>query len=205
MKSKLLIATVATVAAAGYATAGTVKLDVTPLSVSPGGAFKCTSLSGYNGETDSFGTFLTFCMEKNESFTAGQTMTAVINTQTVGASGNVPINTKTAYLYSNFRAGTLAGFSGSAADHGLLQDAIWMLQGQMAAAAPGVNQFYDLAQTSNWTDLGNVRVLNMFTYNNNGCQMRQDQLAIVPLPPAGWAGMATLAGLGIARRIRRAR
>ncbi len=205
MKTKLLIATVATVAAAGYATAGTVKLDVTPLSVSPGGAFKATTLSGYNGETDSFGCFLTFCLEKNEAFTAGQTMTAVINTHTVGASGNVALNTKTAYLYSNFRAGTLAGFDGSAAHHGLLQDAVWMLQGQMAAAAPGVNQFYDLAQASNWTDLGNVRVLNMFTYNNNGCQMRQDQLAIVPLPPAGWAGLATLAGLGVARRIRRAR
>jgi len=198
MKNGMILGAIALGMISGLANAGTIKLDTTALNGgNGGGAFKATSLTGYNGETDGAGQFLTFCMEKYETFTPGQNYTTTINDHTIGAVGNVALSAKVAFLYTNYRLGSLAGFDNSPSDNGKLQEAIWALQNNMAAPAPGANEFYDLAIASNWQDIGNVRVLNL--YSSDG-SMRQDQLTMVPLPPAAWAGLATMGVAAIARR-----
>jgi len=57
-----------------------------------------------------------------------------------------------------------------------------------AAAANGSGDFYG------------VRVLRLYTL---GGVNSQDQLTLIPLPPAAWAGLSTLAGVGFVGYIRR--
>jgi hypothetical protein len=198
MRNGMIIGAIVLGTLSGLAQAGTVKIETTAFNGgNGGGAFKATSLTGYNGETDEAGQFNTFCMEHYEGFSAGETYVTAINTQTVGAIGNVALSAKVAYLYTNYRLGTLAGFDNSPSDNGKLQEAIWALQGNIAAPAPATNEFYDLAHTSNWTDIGAVRVLNIFGSDGS---MRQDQLTMVPLPPAAWAGLATMGVAAVVRR-----
>ncbi len=186
--------------AASTARAGTVQIDKSPFSAGDGGAFQVTVLGGYAGEIPPSCQFLTFCLEKNEGFDPGQCYATSIAVATDGWAGQDPISPFTAFLYSNFRKGTLSNFDAkSLADHGMLQNAIWALEGEVDTPAAGVNEFYDLAICSGWNDLGDVRVLNVYFQNGN---YAQDQLTIVPLPPAAWAGLATMGGLIAVRRIR---
>jgi hypothetical protein len=184
-----------------------VKLDVSPYSVGNGGAFKLTSISGWNGVTGVDGSFLTFCLEKDEFFAPGTIYKATMSTAAKdggqGGPSPDPISSETAYLYTQFRAGTLANFNYStAADYGLLQNAIWAFEQEMSMPAPGVNKFVDAANNANFLGIGLVRVLNITKFNGGHVQ---DQLTIVPLPASVWAGGAMLAGLAGAGYIRRRR
>jgi len=132
--------------------------------------------------------------------------------------GGDALDPRTAYLYSSFMAGTLdallaaTSYSGDktftygATDSGkALQNAIWFLENEILSVTADTlaGNLVRLANNSNWTDLGNVRVLNLWDKNNNSPQ--QSQLVIIPLPgSAGMAaaGLASVLGFGFLRRRR---
>lgn len=198
MKKVFAVALVAIMGVSAHA--GVVKLEKAPFA-GDHGPFIATSTSGYNGATNAMGQFLTFCLEKNVPFVPGGLHNTTISTKTGGNGQEDPISAKTAYLYFNFRMGTLAGYTaGNLADGLALQEAIWALENEMNAPAPGVNKFYDLALKSNWTDIGMVRVLQI---GNPDGSCGQDQLTLVPLPTAAWMGLATLGvAAGLRRRVK---
>lgn len=189
-----------------------------------GGEFKVVVVSGFVGVTglpaDLIGiqpgaTFQSFCLETDEFVTLGGTMyNAVVNTEAQLGGSNTdsgdPIDPRTAFLYTEFRMGTLAGYdytdgSTREANAKSLQEAIWFIEGESG----GVNNaFVTLATTAvaplgSWhtqwgaNSIGNVRAMNM-SFNGGTIQ---DLLTIIPLPTAGSLACAGLLGMGL--RVRR--
>jgi PEP-CTERM motif len=103
------------------------------------------------------------------------------------ASGRNYLTSQTAWLYTQFREGSLSGFDGSSNAIDSLQWAIWQLQGQMTlpvgmAYSDLANSFIDLsnqAVANGFTGIGNIGVLNLNYLNGKDAQ---DQLTIVPEP-----------------------
>lgn len=182
-------------------------------SVGVGGAFIATPTSGssisnadYSGVAKiSGGGFLTFCIEYNEHFNPGGTYNYVLSNGAVngGVSGQTSTNydgvsNGTAFLYSQFAQGNLAGVAGfayntSATGYGFLQDAIWNLEGEITTS----NALSDWvkANISNWNADSNgsygVQALNLkYTTGGNA----QDQLYYHAVPEQG----LTVALLGLA-------
>jgi len=132
--------------------------------------------------------------------------------------GGDALDPRTAFLYSSFMDSTLdtllaaSGYSGTTtftygatASGKALQDAIWFLENEITSVTSGslAGNLVRLANAANWTNLGNVRVLNLWDKNNNSPQ--QSQLVIIPLPgSAGMAaaGLASVLGFGFLRRRR---
>lgn len=182
-----------------------------------GGEFTITST------TASFDAFQTFCLERSENvgqnphtYQLNADNAAVLggaNLGTPAPGGGDPISLGTAWLYGQFRQGTLFGYDynvagGRAVSAGLLQDAIWSLEDEYGSLA-GLNAFYDAAiakfggeanAKANYTGTY-VSVMNMTDVNG---ARSQDFLAV----PDGGLTVALLgmglAGLGwVNRRIRR--
>jgi hypothetical protein len=183
------------------------------------------------------GAFQTFCIEHNEYFTPGTKYDWVLNDEAVlgGLSGidpadrseysgmPDPICPETAWLFTQFWNGTLASYGydytlgtlrkNSAHD---LQEAIWYLEGEYTTSRlAAYNALSSRAQgwvvdafAANWSDIGNVRVLNLYTQGHAGdsAYKVQDQLVmVVPLPAASLAGLALLMGLAFVGKLRRRR
>ena len=178
-----------------------------------GGEFTLTPNNDLKNITAETGPFQTFCIEKQEYVGVGGTYDVVVSTEAIGGgindgpngpSGGDPLDPMTAYLYSRFRAGTLAGYkytpgSDRAASAGALQKVIWYIEDEdFRTWTPGDNsledKFYTAAQNSGWTDIGNVRVLNLYAHDHLGdkAYAKQDQLVLVPAP-----GAILLGGIGI--------
>jgi hypothetical protein len=216
MKKILLLMGVAGVLCANNLFAafdGTVTLTQGTYSYGNGGEFAAV--------TTGLGNFQTFCIEYNQEFVPGASYSYFQNTGAVtgGAGANTTdshttlsmdnISIGTAWLYSQFRAGTLANyFTGSRqANAGALQDAIWYLEGETSTLAfngADGTAFYNLAKlhagAGNLTDaqvtadsLGayGVIALNLFSttpvgnnpavvINGTTYYASQDQLALVP-------------------------
>jgi len=189
---------------------GTIILTQGPNSYANGGEFTATvttSLGNILGEP----TFQTFCIEYNEEFYPGSSYNFKENTGAVagGAGANAidpnthlpmdNISIGTAWLYSQFRAGTLTLDDGTGsyfnanrqANAGELQQAIWFLEGETGGVDNG---YVTLAETKLVETLAqieadshgayNVIVLNLFAGGNdtpgNPGSFSQDQLAIDP-------------------------
>jgi hypothetical protein len=186
--------------------------------------------TGGNGTGGS--SFLTFCIELNEEFSFGQTLYGHISTGAVSGDSGIdpsnpansttggfdPISPVTAKIYQEFRSGgnfggasTLASLAdgyNSSAETTAIQNAIWYSEGEKSAADAGADAMaiWNWANNQHPTSIGNVRVLQLWTtwdavngYSGNS----QDQLILIPLPPAATAGTAMLVGvlgLGYARR-----
>jgi hypothetical protein len=206
---QVAFAVVAIAGLAASAQAQTLRLHTNVFSNNPGGEFTITPLTGFAGLTGLAGdlaanTFETFCVERSENFQSGQTFDFAINTGAVngGHGGQTspnfdPISPETAFLYTNFRLGTLVGFdygAGRKASADALQDAIWFLEDEGGAN----NAFVALAKAAVtnglWVGIGDVRVLNL----TQGTSRRQDQLTIIPAPATG----LVLLGLAFTRRRR---
>ncbi len=132
----------------------------------------------------------------------------------VPGSGNAsngfdPISSKTAYLYTQFSKGTLSNYDyGNAAlragDADSLQNAIWYLENELGTPALNtlgaqtqawINEATTAIANNQWSGIGNVRVLNLYT-DSNFNSISQDQLYMLPVPePETYAMM--LAGLGL--------
>jgi hypothetical protein len=170
------------------------------------------------------GGFQTFCVEYNEHFYPGTTYWASISDRATYGSQyptGDPISIGTAWLYSQFAAGTLGqstpspsdnynytSGSGRVASAGLLQQAIWFLEGETG----GVDNLY-VALARATLHLGNaglqgdqggayeygVRALNMWSSatTHNQSTAIQDQLVVVPEPTTIIAGALLLLPFGV--------
>jgi hypothetical protein len=205
-----------TASAADIVAGDFIKLNDGPGS-GPGGEFIGSFL-------DNTGSFSTFCLEKNEYFTPGQTLKVqAVNTAAVSggyAGGNPdPISYQTAWLYTQFRSGSLSGYGGSdiANDADALQNAFWFFENEITSLSSGLSASeFTQAQTwvnlanaavaGGWNTIGNVRVLNLLRQDNAGnyTVQAQDQLYLItptvvvttPVPePEIYAMM--VAGLGL--------
>jgi hypothetical protein len=195
---------------------------------SPGGEFTLTP-SGIPSVPNGV-PFQTFCVETNEYINIGGTYYVNVNTAAVlgdggkKAGGNPltgglgdPLDARTAYLYTQFRAGTLAGYNytagaGRAASAGALQNAIWVIEQETgkvletdqarafkaaadAATAPGGEWYAKYGADG----IGDVRVLNLYS-DSTRTGLCQDQLVLVPAPAAIGLGMLGLALVGWLKR-----
>jgi len=228
MKTRMILAA-AFVSLAGATAAladGVVMFQQGPWQNGSGGEFQAIQVAGdvglLAGAASGFqpiNTFQTFCIEIQENINYGVQYNAKLSTAARNGSygssgGSDALDPRTAYLYTQFRLGTLAGYNYNGtntqrkASADALQRAIWFIE--EPGAAQGLNNsFVALANAANWTDIGNVRVLNLNVRNSDGSDgaNAQDQLSllIVPTPTAAGAGMLALAGLMGGAHIRRRR
>jgi hypothetical protein len=177
--------------------------------------------------------FRTFCIQRTEFVDfdpAGFKITG-INAHTV--AGDDYISDKTAYLYTQFRQGTLPGYDVSTtaarvASANALQTVFWYLEDEpsftnfsVVSSNAKALSFYNLAVdattvggvTDAWVGMGigNVRVMNLvWATTRNGFAAgtyAQDQLVLVPTPFASMAGTGLVGTLimcgAISRRMRR--
>ena len=228
---------------------GSVTLTQGSYSFSDGGEFTATT-SGVGN----LGTFQTFCIELNETFQPGTAYKYIMNSGAVtGDIGDDAYNQKpvsgpiatsgpfnmdnlsigTAWLYSQFRANTLASYDfGTTGVHvaahnqdaGALQDVFWYLENEISysqltsgfnGASGALSLTYlneAIAGTGTTTNTvfndsnGKYGVIALNVYDTSG-GLHQDQLAIVPEPTTIFAGALLLLplGVGVLRILRKAR
>jgi hypothetical protein len=101
---------------------------------------------------------------------------------------------RTAYLYTQFSMGTLSNYNNDAASAGALQAAIWMIENEITAYSDVLSDagmiaqaqsWVTLAGNAGWTNLGNVRVVNLYTLASDVKIHHQSQLVMTPIPAPG--------------------
>jgi hypothetical protein len=198
-----------TVSAADIVAGNFIKLNDGP-GAGPGGEFIASFL-------DNSGSFSTFCLEKNEYFSYGQTLKVqAVNTAAVsggiGGGNPDPISYQTAWLYTQFRGGALSSYGGAniASDADSLQNAFWFFENEITSLGSGLSAD-ELTQAQTWVDqanaavaggwnsIGDVRVLNLLRKDSSGnyTVQAQDQLYLItPVPEPEIYAMMGL-GLGL--------
>jgi hypothetical protein len=137
-----------------------------------------------------------------------------------------PLDPRTAYLFTEFSKGTLAGYDYANTNTSIagrkgaayaLQMAIWTIEEDITGFSGGVgntaqknaqkalyNQFLAAADDCDWTGIGKVRVLDLYTgYNATTGKvtgLAQDVLITIPAPAAVALG---LLGLGLVGWLKR--
>jgi len=201
-------ALVATVSATVLA--GTVRID-SSANVENGirGANIATVLEGFAGIVDANGlgnSFDTFSLIRGNECTAGQTYDVTLDTVTRAGNdtdakqGARTLSPRTAYLYTQFRSGKLGSGAWSNSDSAALQQAIWFLEGQSTQISPQARALVEQACAAGWTDIGDIRVMNLKTLSGSGTnpnEFSQSQLTMVPLPPGVWAGVSGFSGVAL--------
>jgi len=192
-----------------------------------GGEYAVAPADGVNDLPEEF---RSFCLELKENinflpggFTVIGVTTTVYNGG-VGPAGD-PLDARTAYLYEQFRKGTLshydytpsapADYDNLAVEHvsdaGSLQNAIWKIEGEISNAIGGeALAWFNEATTAVANGYTNkiVRVANLIYANGPQQGNRaQDVLVLVPEPATlvAWIGMGGLFGLIALRNRRKAR
>lgn len=197
-----------------------------------GGPFVFEANAELAGQISGLGTlgvasnrWLTFCLEKKETFTFGSTYDATIDTTAfAGGYGNSTpgsglshgvsfagagdaLDPRTAFLYSSFMAGTLDNIVGTFSYNVLssgvqLQRAIWFLENELSSVTAG-SLAATLVSAANaavapggdWDGAGLGNVRVLNLWDRSNGAPRQSQLVIIPLP--GPAGLAMAGVLGI--------
>jgi len=170
--------------------------------------------------------FQTFCLEANERMIFGQTLDFTVDTTAnaggFGGGSPDPLDSRTAYLFTQFWNGTLSGYNytlgtGRMDSATALQLAIWKLEDELGTSS--LQDAYDsnsLAQSfvsaadsavasgGSWfgKGLGDVRILNL-TLNGTNLQSVLVQVTPIPLPPAALLGLGIMTGLGGLGLVRR--
>jgi len=168
---------------------------------------------------DSDGPFQSFCVEIPENAYEGVTYNAFVNDEAIGGGTRWPgepagddggdmISPETAYLYTQFRAEALQGYTFEAgaargASARALQEAIWYLEGELSCTvdelSPASQEFITLAQDAGWTTTGSVGVLNL---TNPDGSRAQDMLTMTTVPAPGAVLLSSL-GLGVVGWLKR--
>lgn len=145
----------------------------------------------------------TFCMQRDENLDMDARGFTVVSISDTVMMQNDKLDPRTAYLYTQFRNGTLSNFDytpGSAAriaDANDLQKAIWHLEQESGYGSVSGQAllWVQEAGAAGWNDIGNVRVLNLIWAHGSSYGLpAQDVLILNPVPePMSMA----LAGLGL--------
>lgn len=164
--------------------------------------------------------FQTFCVELGQNITPNRNYEVQVNTEIItGAPGMNTISDETAWLYVQFRRGTLSGYdydpSGNRGLHAnSLQLTIWFFQDQLAPGSGRMNDFMADGLAQQWAmaaqdavDDGFVnRIVRALNVGDVGADpqnwARQDMLTLIPLPTGGGLAAAGLLGLAAIRRRR---
>lgn len=218
--------------AAAEVVTGTVVKFADGVGNNPGGAFVGSVVSGASGTWNN--SFESFCLEYNENISFGTNYrVGGVSKHTVNAAGAYgtysgsepghtstkdPISASTAWLFTQFYTTHLSNSavwgSGSQVNKNTaLQQAIWSLEGESFGSMSSLainykNKAIAAVSSSSWSGIGNVRVLNLYSKDNQGNYTRhaQDQLYMVSAVPEPETYAMMLAGLalvgGIARRRR---
>lgn len=150
--------------------------------------------------------FETFCVQAQETLSFNTSYKVFNISTTVISAGGGPLSFKTAFVFAQFRAGTLAGYQYNgtnaqrAADADDLQKLIWSYEGEAGGAIVGKGVGWDATVTAaNPTTWGNVRVINL---GDKG--LNQDLLTIIPEPVFFQMGaLLGMGGLALARNRRK--
>lgn len=217
MKKVVLACLVAGAMSAISASAATVKFS-DGMGTTGGGEFKADVSDNGFGSTD----YVTFCLEYRENLEMGKVYQYEVSQAAMyNGNGTVdPISRATAWLYSQFVKGTLAGINAAgnvlsglysnsnSEDPNQLQKAIWYLEGESQGANNAYAQLA-VAQAGMADNNGfyNVGVMNVWEIDSRGRKIaRQDQLISLPsrnVPDGGTSlvllGMA-MTGLAAANR-----
>ena len=145
-----------------------------------GGAFRADNL-----KTAEPNDLITFCLERDEYISFDTPYRAELGTVALMGGQNTdagdPLDSKTAYLFSNFHHGTNGGGLWSTAD---LQEAIWFIEEELtgytlSSLSSGAQTLVNLAQANKNESLYDVRVMNLYDTANGHCQ---SMLTVVPEP-----------------------
>lgn len=156
------------------------------------------------------GSFQTFCLNSQIEVNTPGTYNYSLSDSVVpgGPSPSVtpdPISIGTAWLYNQFRMGSLFGYSGTAANNTLLQQAIWWLETDPAGVGGAVNNSFintaELALGLNDTTIkgdanGAYGVFAMNLTDKTGASV-QPLLGMVPEPSTVVAGALLLLPFGV--------
>jgi len=218
-----------TIALAGASAASAIQIDMGTWESGSVGYYRANPRGDFESVLDNYalgkstdGTwFGTFCIEKNEYFSNGDTYDVEINNGSIAGGRSGAVNGKdiisvgTAWLYKQYALGTLSGLNYANVDSlRSLQKAIWYLEGEIRIGQnphSSFSSFINLAKTSLNLDLngikgdytGNeIRVMNLTS--NNRQNRHQDQLVYNPVPDSGTTatllGAAFLTLIAIRRR-----
>ncbi len=167
---------------------------------SNGGPFRIDNVTTNQGNV-----LTTFCLERDETLTYGTKYRVELSTiaQLGGVNTKLgdPLDSMTAYLFTNFHHGTNGGNAWNTAD---LQEAIWYIEEELPSnhtLSSGAQTLYTLAANNANGSLYDVRVMNLFDANGKHAQ---SLLTVVPEPATlvMWSLFA-LCGLMVVRRRQR--
>jgi len=150
------------------------------------------------GET---GSFLSYCVEAHEPIVDDGSVVyfASVLTEAIAGDGSVDspgplggdlLDPASAYLYSQFRNGTLSNYNTDVASATALQQAFWYLEDEtgytnLAALSPQAQSWISGAEGSGWTDIGNVRVLHLWTQDQFGKPALAQDMLVTTVPAPG--------------------
>lgn len=145
---------------------------------------------------------LTFCLEKDETIAYGTHYRAELSDIVLRGGANTdagdPLDTRTAYLFTNFHHGTDTAKGWSTKD---LQEAIWFIEEELPGhtLSAGAKALVEESNKANGS-LYDVRAMNLY----QGDVHRQSVLTVVPEPATVvlW-GICGVCGLVLARRRKR--